>query len=270
MSMAVMKKQLITSFLRKFKILHLADKTRFYIQKYKNNKANKKFKAEHPEVKLPPDYLIYESFQLNYHKYYVQSKEAARKLVRHFSKHIDLKDKKILDWGCGPGRIIRHFPEIVGNGCSYYGTDYNVRSINWCSHNLKEISFNKNTLEASLPYDDNFFDVIYGLSIFTHLSEEMHNHWYDELYRVLKPQGIMLLTTQGDTYKPKMTPVELDLYNKGQLVVRGKVKEGHRIFSAFQPKRFMETLFSNATIVDHIELSAVGKWYPQDKWIIRK
>ena len=181
-----------------------------------------------------------------------------------------LNEKKILDWGCGPGRIIRHFPELVGHNCSYYGTDYNARSIKWCFENLKEINFNKNTLEAKLPYDDNFFDVIYGLSIVTHLSEEMHKKWYAELYRVLKPQGIMLLTTQGDTYKPKMTPLELDQYNKGQLVVRGKVKEGHRIFSAFQPKKFMESLFANATVLDHIELTPVGKWYPQDKWIIRK
>lgn len=265
-----MQKQHITSFLRKLRILHLADKVRFYIQKSKNNKANREFKAKYPEVRLPPDYLIYESFQLDYHKYYVQSKEGAKKLVQLFAKNIDLKDKKILDWGCGPGRIVRHLPELIGNNCSYFGTDYNARSIHWCSNNLPEISFNNNSLEASLPYEDNFFDVIYGLSIFTHLSSSMHKEWYTELYRVLKPKGILLLTTQGDIYKAKMTPAELEQYNKGELVVRGQVKEGHRIFSAFQPRAFMEELFSNATVVDHIEEPVVDNWYPQDKWIIRK
>lgn len=265
-----MNKSGVTSLLRKLRILHLADKVRFYIQKSKNKKANEAFKKSHPDVAIPPDYLIYESFQIDYHKYYVQSKEGAKNLVGHIQKHVDLQNKKILDWGCGPGRIVRHLPALIGNNCSYYGTDYNEKSIEWCRKNLPEIQFNHNSLEAKLPYSDNFFDVIYGLSIFTHLSESMHIDWYNELFRILKPGGILLLTTQGDTYKPKMTPLELAQYEKGELVVRGKVKEGHRIFSAFQPKPFMEKLFANATIVEHIEQPPVGKWYPQDKWIVRK
>jgi ubiquinone/menaquinone biosynthesis C-methylase UbiE len=265
-----MKKQGISSFLRSLRVLHLADKVRFYIQKFKNRKANKAFKAKHPNVILPPDYLIYESFQLDYHKYYVQSKDGARNLVQLFAKHIDLTNKKILDWGCGPGRIVRHLPELVGNNCTYYGTDYNARTIAWCSQNLPDIQFNNNTLEASLPYEDNFFDVIYGLSIFTHLSAVMHKEWYAELYRVLKPGGILLLTTQGDTHRSKMTAAELEQYNQGELVVRGQVKEGHRIFSAFQPRQFMNSLFSNATVMEHIEKPPMDGWYPQDKWIVRK
>lgn len=265
-----MNKQSISSLLRKLRILHLADRIRFYLQKAKNSKVNKAFRKNFPEVKLPPDYLIYESFQLNYHKYYVESRESARNLIALFQKHIDLNDKKILDWGCGPGRMIRHFPDLVGNGCEYYGTDYNPRSIDWCAKNLPEIKFNNNGLEAKLPYADNFFDLIYGLSILTHLSEEMHPAWYSELFRVLKPGGIMMLTTQGDTYKSKLTPQELDQFNRGKLVVRGKVKEGHRMFAAFQPKEYMRQLFSNATIIEHIEQPPVDNWYPQDRWIIRK
>lgn len=265
-----MKKQGISSFLRKIRVLHLADRVRFYVQKFKNRKVNRAFKKQHPDVVLPPDYLIYESFQINYHKYYVQSREGAQHLVDLFGKHIELKDKKILDWGCGPARILRHLPELVGNGCSYYGTDYNARTIEWCKGHLPGINFNANTLEAKLPYDDNFFDVIYGISIFTHLSEELHHEWYAELYRILKPGGIIMLTTQGDIFKAKMTPVELELYNQGALVVRGQVTEGHRIFSAFQPKEFMNSLFANATVVAHIEQPVVDGWYPQDKWIVRK
>lgn len=149
--------------------------------------------------------------------------------------------------------MIRHLPSVIGNSCEYYGTDYNKESIDWCTKNLPEISFNCNSLEAKLPYSDNFFDVIYGISIFTHLSEQMHYDWFEELYRVLKPNGIMFLTTHGDNFRVKLIDSELSKYDNGELVVRGKVKEGHRTFTAFQPIGFMERLFENIEILEHVE-----------------
>ena len=266
-----MKKGQISNLLRGLGLLYSTDRVRYYIQKFKNRKIIRDFKSKNPDVKLPPDYLIYESFQINYQKYFTDSIETAKWLADFFKKHIVLKDKRILDWGCGPGRIIRHLPDVIGNGCEYFGTDYNEKSINWCSQNLQGIQFNKNSLAAQLPYDDNFMDVIYGISIFTHLSEQLHYDWYDELFRILKPNGIMFLTTQGDNFKVKLTDQELNRYNDNQLVVRGKVKEGHRTFSAFQPHGFMRKLFSNVEILEHIETKPKdGKWLPQDIWIIKK
>lgn len=251
--------------------MYFTDWVRYYLQKFKNRKINKDFKSKNPNVKLPPDYLIYESFQINYHKYYSESIETARWITGHFKKHINLKNKRILDWGCGPGRIIRHLPTVIGDGCEFFGTDYNEKSIDWCSKNLAEIQFNKNSLKAQLPYDDHFMDVIYGLSIFTHLSEQLHYDWYNELYRVLKPNGIMFLTTQGDNFKVKMTDLELKKYNENKLVVRGNVKEGHRTYSAFHPPGFMRKLFSNVEILEHIDRKPEkGDWLPQEIWIIKK
>lgn len=266
-----MKKGQLSNLLRKLGLIYFTDFLRFYLQKFKNRKINKEFKISHPEVILPPDYLIYESFQINYQKYYIEAVDTAKTLTGYFKKYIDLENKRILDWGCGPGRIIRHLPQVIGNGCEYYGTDYNRKSIDWCSKNLSDIHFNNNSLAANLPYDDSFIDVIYGISIFTHLSEQMHYDWFNELYRVLKPNGIMLLTTQGDNFKVKLTEAELEKYNNNQLVVRGMVKEGHRTYSAFQPKGFMQELFNSVKILEHIEKEPEkGKWLPQDIWIIKR
>jgi ubiquinone/menaquinone biosynthesis C-methylase UbiE len=232
---------------------------------------NTDFKRANSNVKLPPDYLIYESFQMNYNKYYSESIDSAKWLANHFSKYIELKGKKILDWGCGPGRIIRHLPSLISNSCEFYGTDYNIESIEWCNKNLPDIKFNYNTLNPDLPYPDNFFDIIYGISIFTHLSEKSHYNWYNELYRVLKYDGIMLLTTQGDNFKVKLTDPELKRYNNDELIVRDKAKEGHRTYSTFHPPAFIKNLFNNTEILDHIEeKSENGKWLPQDIWIIKK
>lgn len=266
-----MKKGQISNALRQLGLIYFTDWIRYYIERYKNRKVNKDFKKQNPTVKLPPDYLIYESFQINYKKYYTESIDTAKWAANYFSKYIELKDKKILDWGCGPGRVIRHLPSVIGNGCEYFGTDYNKQTIDWCSRNLPGISFNCNSLAAQLPYSDNYFDVIYGISIFTHLSEQLHYDWYNELFRILNPGGIMFLTTQGDNFKVKLIESELKNYNNGQLVIRGKVKEGHRTFSAFHPTEFMTKLFSNVEILEHVATRPVeGGWLPQDIWIIQK
>lgn len=261
----------ISKLLRKLGLMHFTDWIRYHIQKFKNKSENKAFKLNNPNVILPPDYLIYESFQMNYKKYYSNGLESAKSIVQLFEKHIELKDKKILDWGCGPSRIIRHFPEVINNGCEYFGTDYNQKTIEWCKNNLKGIHFNHNSLEAELPYSNDCFDVIYGISIFTHLSKRLHDDWYEELIRVLKPKGIMVLTTQGDNFKIKLTEAELKKYSNNELIVRGNVKEGHRTYSAFHPKGFMKELFKDVTILEHIEKKNDNpNKPPQDFWIISK
>lgn len=266
-----MRKGQVSNILRSFGLIYLTDWIRYYIQSFTNRKVNREFKKNNPGVKLPPDYLIYESFQINYAKYYTGSIDTAKWVTGHIGKHIELKNLKILDWGCGPGRVIRHLPAVAGNGCEYYGTDYNQKSVEWCRENLPGITFSLNSLQASLPYPTDFFNAIYGISIFTHLSEPLHYEWFRELYRVLSPGGVLFLTTQGDNFKIKLTDRELANYEKGELIVRGKVKEGHRTFSAFHPEGFMKKLFADAEILEHIVTEpGNGKWLPQDIWLVRK
>jgi SAM-dependent methyltransferase len=251
--------------------MHLTDRIRYKLQSRKNRNANELYLANNPDVKLPPDYLMYESFQINYKKYLEGGRDVASWIIHTFKKYNDSTSIDILDWGCGPGRVIRHMPELLGRDSNVYGTDYNEKSIEWCKANLPDIHFNLNTLEPNLPYEDGSFDFIYGISIFTHLSEEMHHRWSTELKRVLRSGGILFLTTHGDNFKRIMTPSEIDKYNKGQLVIRGNVTEGHRTYSAFQPDAFMRKLFEKDTVLEVIiQDQLAGKAVPQDAWVIRK
>jgi len=257
---------------RSFGLIYSFDKARYYYFKNKNKGNNKRFLEENPSIALPPDYLMYESFQIDYKKYYNDSLDSAKELVEVFGEYHKLDNISVLDWGCGPARIIRHLPNILGENCKFYGTDYNKNSIKWCQDNIKGIEFNLNSLEAKLPYADNSFDIIYGISIFTHLSEKYHYDWYNELLRVLKPGGIMYQSSHGDNFLVKLTEAEKQKYNRGELVVRGQVKEGHRTFTAFHPNEFMEKLFKNVEILEHIvhPMPNDGSWVPQDAWVIRK
>jgi predicted SAM-dependent methyltransferase len=121
-----------------------------------------------------------------------------------------------------------------------------------------------------LEYESDFFDVIYATSVFTHLSEEMHFAWIEELLRILKKQGIILITTHGDNCKSKLTSKEKKSFEEGKLVIRGNVNEGHRTFAAYQPAQFMRKLFSDFEILDHVTRESEGNYFPQDVWIAKK
>lgn len=46
---------------------------------------------------------------------------------------------------------------------------------------------------------------------------------------------------------------------KNELIIRGNVKEGHCTYSAFYTKGFMENLFKNAVVLEHIETKPYKK-----------
>lgn len=59
-----------------------------------------------------------------------------------------------------------------------------------------------------MVYENDFFDVVYGISIFTHLSKEMHYKWFNELMRILKPGGMVILTLHGEAFKLQLSEEE--------------------------------------------------------------
>ncbi len=250
--------------------MHLFDRLRFLFYRYKNWRANSDFLRQYPDVAFPPDYLLYESFGLDYKRYYEGGRETAEWLATLLNHHISLSDVRILDWGCGPGRIIRHFEKFVGQRSSLHGTDYNQQTINWCKQHLPAIAFTHNSTVASLPFANGYFDIIYGISVITHLPDKSIRDWYIELCRILKPGGILFLTSQGNSFVQKLSREESAQFAQGKLIVRGRVTEGHRVFSTFHPPQYMIDLFAQDSILAHIEKSPRNQVPIQDVWIVRK
>jgi len=269
-----MNKGDISIFLRKIGLIYYLDFVRYKIHKVKNKTKNRSFKKKNPSVILPPDYLMYESFGIDYEKYFDGGKKVGEWLKTYFKKYKNLNSLNILDWGCGPARVIRHLPEVINNNCKFYGTDYNDESIKWCSENITNVSFSVNNLNPPLSYDENLFDVIYGISIFTHLSENLHVNWLNELLRVTNKNGIIFLTMHGEVFKEILTSDEKKKFDEGKLIVRDKVKEGHRVFGAFHPTSFIKNLIKKmdyqVSILEHVPGKKINNRMEQDIWIIQK
>lgn len=146
-----------------------------------------------------------------------------------------------------------------------------LNTLQWCSSNINNVSFLKNELLPPLRFMSNELDSIYSLSIITHLSLQSHYLWINELHRVLKPGGILIITSQGDEFKSKLNESELKDFNQGQLVIRETQIEGNRSYSAFQPIRFMHELLKDFKLLKFIKGNSPESIHgEQDTWIVQK
>jgi ubiquinone/menaquinone biosynthesis C-methylase UbiE len=105
--------------------------------------------------------------------------------------------RSILDFGCGCGRVTLWMARQMNAAAELCGTDTDADAIAWCRDHLP----GRFTVNAPLPpleYPDSAFDLIYAVSVFTHLDEERQFEWLDELRRVLKPGGTLLFTVHGE------------------------------------------------------------------------
>jgi len=103
----------------------------------------------------------------------------------------------ILDWGCGCGRIAKYFTDIPE--INFTGADIDSDNIAWCKEHLQNGNFFHIPLHPPTSFDDNTFDLIYGISVFTHLREDVQFAWLQELNRITRPGGIVLVSIHGQT-----------------------------------------------------------------------
>jgi SAM-dependent methyltransferase len=176
--------------------------------------------------------------------------------------------RAILDFGCGCGRVIRHWRPVTA--AALYGSDSNPALVEWCHRNLPFAEFQSNTLEPRLGYADQQFEFAYALSVFTHMPEDLQQPWMNELWRILRPGGHLLITTQGEEYIPKLSGAERDRYHASQIVVRYEQAAGTNLCSVYHPEPYVrQRLAGKFSVVSSHPRSAAGNGN-QDTYLLRK
>ncbi|MCC6537240.1 MAG: class I SAM-dependent methyltransferase [Bryobacterales bacterium] len=178
--------------------------------------------------------------------------------------------RALLDFGCGCGRVLRHWQGLAST-VEIHGSDYNAELTGWCAAHLPFARIGSNRLEPPLHYAAGQFDLIYALSVFTHLSEPLQDAWLVDLGRVLRPGGYLLITTHGEYFAGHLTEPERAAFAAGHMVTRYGSASGSNLCSTYHPEAWLRARLTRAgfAVVEFVPAGAKGN-PGQDLYLLRR
>jgi SAM-dependent methyltransferase len=185
-------------------------------------------------------------------------------LARHGVSMDDGTD--ILEFGCGAGRYLRHLANHAG---SVVAVDYNPYLLAWTKANLRFARFAVCGPRPPLPESDDQFDVVYAVDVFSHLEDSAQVPWFDELARVLRPGGLMVITLHGASRTENLSMALRQTFSEGRLAVLRPALSGTNGCAAYHPRAYVERVFGQRMpLVEHAEQAA--QELRQDVAVFRK
>lgn len=254
-------------------LLKPADTVKYWVSRARTHLRNARFTRQHPGFIAPPADLAFDAYNhIDWQAYHDSGLAHARLFARLLAAQPSDGPLRVLEWGCGPARLIRHLPALLApRPLALTGSDYNPRTIAWCRSQIGGVDFIENGLNPPLPLADASVDAVYNFSVLTHLSEAVQLQWVQELRRVLRPGGLLICTTHGEAYRYLLAlESERARFDAGELVEQGGYEEGKKWFFAVHPERWLrEKLFADFEDVQRVPTTAADA-IRQDVWTARK
>ncbi|MEX2195994.1 MAG: class I SAM-dependent methyltransferase [Thermoleophilaceae bacterium] len=174
----------------------------------------------------------------------------------------------LLDFGCGCGRVISHLARDNGHAVRLHGCDVDANAVAWAGRAYPSVDFTASGYAPPLPYPDGRFDVLYSISILTHLDETSQDAWLAELKRILAPGGVALLTTNGehvlDWYLTSPAAVERVHGMRERLAARGRLGDEGFVFEPYTRAAWHDADFSG--VEESYGLTFHSERYVRERW----
>jgi SAM-dependent methyltransferase len=128
--------------------------------------------------------------------FYLRSGRTRRRAIeRALPEDFSFEGRRVLDFGCGAGRVLAQFAEEAESG-EFYGCDLYEPTVAWLQDNLTPPFRFYVDDERPMPHPDDHLDLVYAISVLTHITDGWAD-WLLELHRILKPGGLLLATFIG-------------------------------------------------------------------------
>ncbi len=163
----------------------------------------------------------------------------------------------MLDFGCGCGRIARHVaPQTTAAGGELIGLDINPKLVRWCAANLPG-RYQVSRLQPPTPLDAGSVDILYAVSVFTHLPQSSMETWLAEFSRLLRPGGLALVSFADEG---RVDPARRAALDREGFVLSTRALEGSNYMSSYVlSTRFAEMAARTLQVAEIIPSSRSGE-----------
>jgi SAM-dependent methyltransferase len=254
--------------LSRLRLLGPADAVLRWIHVAATAPENRRFAREHPGFAVPPARLAFEALgHVSARDYHETGRAHAQVFASLIRERVPRPRPRVLEWGCGPGRIIRHLKDAgLDPRAELIGTDVDAACIAWCRGHLEGIEFRLCGTAPKLAEEDASLDAVYHYSVWTHQSQATIEAWVREIARVLRGDGVMVGTSHGDRFVDMLLPGQARAYRSGAAVEHAGFPEGRKRFLGFHPPAMLETLLlRHFERVSRLAPGAAASM-PQDVW----
>ena len=177
-----------------------------------------------PDHPYPPPHLASRVFRLEgwsdpVHAFDEMGAQTKGALLKVLPDGWSFDGTRVLDFGCGAGRTLRHFLAEAERG-EFRGADIDAASIKWLEENLSPpLHPWQCATWPPLGLEHGSFDLAWAISVFTHLT---HNSipWLLELHRLLRPGGYLIATYMGRSISELLAHEPWDEDKVGMNVLR--------------------------------------------------
>lgn len=143
----------------------------------------KLFKSEQIRRDIKPNFDTLPSYRHVF--YYESSKEF-------------IKGKVVLDIGCWTGQIEQL---AYKNAKKMVAIDSNPQAISFAKKKLPDVAF-KIARAKKLPFSNSYFDTVLLMDVIEHVTKGSEKEVFRQIHRVIKPGGILIVTTDNKHLLP--------------------------------------------------------------------
>lgn len=130
----------------------------------------------------------YEKIGNEYNNVRLDAKNDRENVIKIIKKYVNSKHAKILDIGCGTGKYGEMMQE---NGYQVIGLDISETQIMQAKQLIEAYQGNV----INMPFENHSFDVCTMIIMIQQLSKEDRRKAFEEVYRVLKTNGVLIIKT---------------------------------------------------------------------------
>lgn len=178
---------------------------------------------------------------------------------------LGLPTTKILDFGSGIGNSLPYFRKY------FSGSEINCAEVSARSIEIAQSRFpgqeNYVRIDKSIPLPEASQDVVFSACVFHHIPHEEHLYWLDELLRVTKPGGVLVIYEHNPLNPLTVRAVNTCPLDVNARLIRGRTMRQRALDGGWEDAKVAYKLFFPSFLAalrsmeHHLEWLSLGAQY---------